>query len=68
MSLFQKQRDFNAFDLVSKCQNFKADNRVPSMGTLAQSTNMKGACKRRTTSEMEEIFFGVFHRKLKSSC
>jgi hypothetical protein len=46
----------------------KADSRVTSTATLAQSTKMKAMCKRRRSSEVVLAFCRRFHRYSVSCC
>src|ERR1700686_5451109 len=46
----------------------KADSRVTSTATLAQSTKMKAMCKRRRSSEVALAFSRRFHRERGLCC
>src|SRR5882757_3602158 len=63
----RQRRTFQRVRSEFNCQ-VKADSRVTSTATLAQSTKMKAMCKRRRSSEMTLAFSRRFHRDTVSCC
>src|SRR5258708_38745796 len=57
----------SASDLNSVVR-FKADSRITSTATLAQSTKSRAMCKRGRSSEVLLAFSLKFHRKRASCC